>query len=40
MFENPEDPNQECAYPASFSPCPGCVYACVGLEEECPEPPK
>lgn len=38
--ENPDDPNKECAYPASYEACPGCVYACVGLKEDCPEPPK
>jgi|GEM_PF-2114735 len=34
--ENPADPNRECAYPSDYSACPGCVYACVGLDETCP----
>jgi len=35
--ENPDDPNKECMYPLDCGPCPGCVYACVGIDEECPE---
>jgi hypothetical protein len=40
MYENPDDPNKECTYPSSYKACPGCVYACVGIKDECPEPPK
>lgn len=39
MYENDKDPNQECSYPLDYEPCPGCVYACVGLKETCPDPP-
>lgn len=35
--ENPEDPNKECAYGQDYKACPGCVYACVGLDEDCPD---
>jgi hypothetical protein len=34
--ENPKDPNKECGYPSEHSACPGCLYACVHLDEECP----
>jgi hypothetical protein len=34
--ENPSDPNKECGYPSEHSACPGCLYACVHLNEECP----
>ena len=37
MEENPEDPNKECSYPSDYASCPGCVYACVHLDEDCPE---
>lgn len=37
MYENSEDPNKECAYDSSHKSCPGCVYACVHLNEECPK---
>jgi hypothetical protein len=37
MYENPEDPNKECAYPPDYEACPGCVYACVHLDEDCPD---
>lgn len=37
MEENPKDPNKECSYPSDYSSCPGCVYACVHLDEDCPE---
>ena len=36
--ENPEDPNHECYYPATYRSCPGCLYACVHFEDECPVP--
>jgi len=39
MYENKDDPNQECSYPLDYEACPGCVYACVGLKETCPAPP-
>lgn len=39
MNENPDDPNMECAYPAQYRSCPGCIYACVHLGEDCPELP-
>ncbi len=34
--ENPQDPNKECAYSLEYAACPGCVYACVHLDEDCP----
>lgn len=37
--ENPEDPNKECSYGSDNKSCPGCVYACVGLKDECPKKP-
>jgi hypothetical protein len=40
MFENPEDPNKECAYDSSYKTCPSCVYSCVHFEEDCPAKPK
>lgn len=36
--ENPKDPNKECAYSNENKACPGCVYACVHLDEKCSEP--
>jgi hypothetical protein len=36
IAENPSDPNKECAYPSTYRSCPGCVYECVKLDEECP----
>ncbi len=36
IAEDPNDPNKECSYPANYGSCPGCVYACVGLQDECP----
>lgn len=38
--EKPEDPNKACRYPGDHKSCPNCVYACVGLKEDCPEAPK
>lgn len=38
-FEDPEDPNKECAYGPDNESCPGCVYACVDLDAECPDKP-
>jgi len=35
--ENPNDPNKECSRNASFESCPGCVYACVNLNQDCPQ---
>ncbi len=35
--ENPDDPNKACGYDNGYSGCPGCVYACVHADEECPE---
>lgn len=37
--ENPKDPNKECAYPGDYAACPGCLYACVHFDEECPAIP-
>ena len=34
--EKPTDPNKSCAYDNSNTSCPGCVYACIHFEEECP----
>lgn len=39
MFEDPSDPNKECAYGPDKESCAGCVYACVHLDEECPQEP-
>jgi hypothetical protein len=39
MFEDPDDYNKECAYGPDNDSCPGCVYACVKLDEKCPEKP-
>ncbi len=39
IAENPTDPNKECNYPSNYRSCPGCLYACVHLDEECPELP-
>ncbi len=36
MYENPDDPNKECYLSLEDESCPGCLYACVGLKEECP----
>lgn len=36
MYEDPLDSNTECYYPFDYESCPGCVYACVGADEECP----
>lgn len=38
--ENPNDPNKECHYPQDHASCPGCVYACVYADEECPNEKK
>lgn len=37
--ENPKDPNKECRHSHEYAACPGCVYACVGIDEECPDAP-
>lgn len=36
IAENPEDPNKVCLFPRNYKSCPGCVYACVHLDEDCP----
>lgn len=36
IAENPKDPNKECNYTNAHKACPGCVYACVHFDEECP----
>jgi hypothetical protein len=36
ISENPKDPNKECYRPADYAACPGCLYACVHFEENCP----
>lgn len=36
IHEKNTDPNKECIYPADHKSCPGCVYACVHNDEECP----
>ena len=35
--ENPDDPNKACSYRNDHESCPGCVYACVHVDEECPD---
>ena len=40
IAEKDTDPNKECALPSECAYCPGCVYACVGLKDECPPIPK
>jgi len=37
MNEKPTDPNKECSFPSSCAYCPGCVYACVTFDEDCPD---
>lgn len=36
IHEKASDPNKECVYPQDHKACPGCVYACVHGDEECP----
>lgn len=38
--EKPDDPNKACRLPAGCGYCPGCVYACVKTNIECPPIPK
>lgn len=38
-FENPKDPNKECHLRSDNASCPSCVFACVGLQAECPALP-
>lgn len=38
--ENPKDPNTECTLPKEHTACSGCVYACVGTKETCPDTTK
>ena len=35
--EKPEDPNKACARAEDYPGCPGCIYACVHLDENCPD---
>jgi len=35
IAENKNDPNKECTYPPTYAACPGCVYECVHLDEDC-----
>ena len=37
--ENPNDPNTGCYRSSEDKSCPGCLYACVHLDEECPAAP-
>jgi len=37
--ENPNDPNKECHLRSDNASCPSCVYACVGVNAECPALP-
>ena len=34
--EDPTDPNKECYKGSDNEGCSGCLYACVGLDEDCP----
>lgn len=34
--EDPTDPNKECYKGSDNAGCKGCLYACVGLDEDCP----
>lgn len=36
LNENSDDQSKECLRQANYSSCPGCVYACVGVNDECP----
>jgi len=41
-LNGPEEPhmiNQECSFSRDHAACPGCVYACVRLDAQCPPPP-
>lgn len=35
--ENPADPNKACYYGNDYSACPGCLFACVHIDEDCPD---
>jgi hypothetical protein len=35
--EKATDPNKACRYGNDHTSCPGCVYACVHLDEKCPD---
>lgn len=37
--ENPADPNTGCYHSSDYTACPGCLYACIHADEECPQPP-
>lgn len=36
IHESRDDPNQECMRSREYSACPGCVYKCLYLTQECP----
>jgi hypothetical protein len=36
IAENPKDPNKECYRKPDYAACPGCLYACVHFDEDCP----
>ncbi len=35
--EDPTDPNKGCYQTNDYASCPGCLYACVHTDEECPD---
>lgn len=37
--EDPTDPNKACYHTNNYTSCPGCLYACVHINEECPAAP-
>lgn len=37
--EDPEDPNKGCYHSGNYASCPGCLYACVHTDEDCPDAP-
>src|SRR3989338_1768236 len=39
LYENPADPNKSCNYSQEHAACPGCLYACVHNDEDCPAEP-
>ncbi len=40
IAEDPKDYNKECYNRSDNAACPSCVYACVKLDADCPEPKK
>lgn len=38
--EDITDPNKECYYPNDYTSCPGCLYQCIYLNEECEDTDK